>query len=401
MCELFGALLFYCPCSTTWQCPSIDLRHLEPEEADLNKYGDSNKKLPPVGAATSKSGLGTSVGKDSSPEDDHSDEQIGHDLPMELPPVELMVSWRELLRRSAEAQGVRLGEIEIEILHGFGWRGGDIYVFTNELEKHARPHAVCRGLDVPFTLPFSAMTSSMRIHSSSNIFVVGWTQDPLRLLIRPATYVNNQRLVRPPDWPRMFEGTRIPTEADFRLVVDSRSTPSVQAAHEEALLSGRPVPLRMVLTPLPSGSLGLAVPGERPHVVVQTGLQSFDATGTLQAATFYTPHLLPEAVELLHGRDPGNQRVRDLSVFSRVPSLSIQVPGWGRPNMAATLVENNATQRVRAQVDELLNADESDEAEISDVIAQLGRVSTRSDSIRRSAADRQDLEQESFGLAST
>lgn len=357
------------------QAPSLDLRAIQPTPADLAKYNNSGA-TPDADSKIDMPEHQTEM--NAAFEEDFSLAR-GDGRVVELPRAQLMGRWRDLLRLAVQRQGVELGEVEAEFLHTLGYRGGDIHQFLSTLPEAAFPIGICRGLDKPFSLRFNAPNKYTKLHNSNNVFVLAYSESPPTLVVTPASYMTHQRLVRPPDYPLMFSSSRLPLDADMSIAVDQAASPAVRAAYQQAQANGGSVVLNMVFTRLPTGKVGMAIAGQAPIVQVKSGNQVMDATGTVAGGKFWTPKLTSEAVDLLHGRHPGTQRIRDLSLFTRVPTLAAQSTSPDRPPMSATLKATGATDSIRESVDALLDGDDGEEEGVPDFVAQLGRVSYRSD----------------------
>lgn len=241
------------------------------------------------------------------------------------------------------------------------------------------------GLNKIFHLKFTSPPNSKRLHLSNGFFVLGFGPEPNRIVLRPATFVTHPRLTRPPDWPREFCGCRIPVDADVKVTIDAYTTQGWRSAYETAQAVGSVI-LPVVLTKLPSGDIGIAIAGEEPVIYVKGGMDTSDRTGEHPGGKFLKPKLTAEALKMLRGHWPGDQRPRDLELFKYVPTLAAQPMGPDRPTLAASLSATAATRMIRDDIGVILDADPVFRgADEEDEVCRLARVSDRTlgDAARR------------------
>lgn len=251
---------------------------------------------------------------------------------VELPHLSsLMQEWRGLLMAMLADQGVTGGEVEVEALHHMGWKGQPLDSFLNESYNRQAPRAaICCGYGVPFVLEF-LRTEDKSLRATDGGFVVKYDKSTKVLIIRPLSHLNVRQLPRPPDFPKMFSGSRVPDRLSWSVDVDVGSGQGWVSVRDRVLKDGS-ARVAVALLPLPSGNVTLALAGEGPglqKVNPPVGNGDKDQWG----ACFARVSVSQEAKALLDGDEPGGSRIRDLSVWSQISELAPLRTGTGTTDL--------------------------------------------------------------------
>lgn len=157
------------------------------------------------------------------------------------------------------------------------------------------------------------------------IFIVGTIAtaaeaEPRTVCIRPLlTQDIDTTLPRPPEWPRTFHGSRVPSASQALYIRDYSMTSSQRLgaiAHAKLHHHARVV---ISLRKLPGAvGVGFGPIGEGPSLQPSAGNPTHPLTR--EAATAYaTLDGTYEGRLILANADPGEQRIRQLSLWSDLP----------------------------------------------------------------------------------
>lgn len=346
--ELYGALLLRCPKSTTMQCPSLDLRSIDPLDEDDRESvaSDDSREEEEAAAVPSKY-------------------RERKDTTIDPPRRDLMMNWRRVLSDCLSQQGLTFDEVDVEVLHYLGYKGSEISAFLKN-DAAFYPHGLCQGVDRPFFMKFTASGGYLR--ASTNFFVVGMDASKKVICLRPGSFADQPRLPRPPDFPRSFVSSRVPVDMGWSVKIDDDSPDSWCDVYE--LAESGSVAVKVVLTKLPGGGFGLALPGGDPVVHRAKGSHK---GAPKPPVVFWEPILTHEAKLILDGVHPTLQKVRELSFYNDISSLASHQVG-PTELMSRTLVTSPETENLRLQLTSLFDLPSADHDH--DAVLDLAHVST-------------------------